>query len=188
MSNYQGSRIEGGLFSHYDAALDPGQPTRTIVAGTPVKQLDTPMRQDCGRRQVITAAAVAAATVRLLGGAVDTYNRRVDELNARWRAAKARSFGVVPASPADDASEAEIRRAAVRHADQLLDAKLELLSRLEGEHGAVRQDLDDAIATATERLSAGPSAESLRDLVRAGGLPSTVLPSATERGGAPTAG
>jgi hypothetical protein len=184
MSDYQDSKIEGGLFSHYDAALDAGQPALKIVAGTPAKQMQEPMRaRDRGHVRAIAAAAVAAGTVRLLGDAVETYNRRVDELNAEWRAAKAQSFGVVPESPADEASEDEIRRASVRHADQLLDAKLELLSRLEREHGTIRRVLDEAIATATERLSAGPTAKVLRELFDAGGLPSSVLRSATERRG-----
>jgi hypothetical protein len=184
MSDYQDSKIEGGLFSHYDAALDAGQPALKIVAGTPAKQMQEPMRaRDCGHLQAIAAAAIAAGTVRLLGDAVETYNRRVDELNSRWRAAKAQSFGVVPGSQADDASEDEIRQAAVRHADQLLDAKLDLLSRLEREHGTIRRTLDEAIATATDRLSAGPTAEVLRELVEAGGLPSIVLRSSTVGGG-----
>jgi hypothetical protein len=185
MSDYQDSKIEGGLFSHYDAALDAGQPALKIVAGTPAKQMQEPMRaRDCGHVQAIAAAAVAAGTVRLLGAAVETYNRGVDELNARWRAAKAQSFGgVAPESPAGGASEDQIRQASVRHADQLLDAKLELLSCLEHEHGTIRRELDEAIATATERLSAGPTAKVLRELFEAGGLPPSVLRSATEHRG-----
>jgi hypothetical protein len=126
--------------------------------------------------------------VRLLGDAVEAYNRRVDELNARWRAAKAQAFGVAPVACADAASEDEIRQASVRHADRLLDAKLELLSRLEREHGTFRGDLDEAVATATERLSQGPTANVLRELVEAGGLPPTVMRAATAYDGTLTPG
>jgi hypothetical protein len=177
MSVNKDSNVEGGLYSHYDAALDACQPALQLVAGTPSHQRDAPMRaRDCGPRQAIAAAAVAAATVRLLGDAVESYNGHVDELNATWRSAKADSFGVEPIDCAADASDREIRRSAVEHADRLLDAKLELLNRLERQHGEVRHQLDAAIAVATQRLDEGPTAQVIDDLVAAGGLPASLLP------------
>lgn len=177
MSVNKNNSVEGGLFSHYDAALDACAPALKVVAGTPSKQMDAPMRaRDCGPRQAITAAAIAAGTVRLLGDAVETYNQQVDELNANWRAAKADNFGVTPLDVADESSDWEVRRSARAHADQLLDAKLELLSRLEREHGDYRRSLDVAIAAATQRLSEGPTAKAIKDLVAAGGLPAALLP------------
>jgi hypothetical protein len=177
MSANKDNNVEGGLFSHYDAALEAGQPALQVVAGTPAKQMDAPMRaRDCGPRQAIAAAAFAAGTVRLLGDAVETYNQQVDELNAAWRAAKADSFGVAPLDFADGSSDWEVRRSARDHADQLLDAKLELLSRLEREHGGYRRALDAAIAAATQRLSEGPTAKAIEELVAAGGLPAGLLP------------
>ncbi|HYJ69058.1 MAG TPA: hypothetical protein VEX15_15520 [Nocardioidaceae bacterium] len=103
MSVNKNSEIEGGLFAHYDAALEASQPALKLVAGTPAKQMDAPMRsRDCGPSQAIAAAAVAAGTVRLLGDAVETYNRRVDQLNATWRSAKIGNFGVAPMDGATD--------------------------------------------------------------------------------------
>lgn len=177
MSVNKNSDFEGGLFAHYDAALEAGQPALKLVAGTPAKQMDAPMRaRNCGPRQAIAAAAVAAGTVRLLGDAVETYNRHVDELNAAWRSAKADNFGVAPMEFAADGSDWEVRRTARKHADQLLDAKLELLSWLEREHGEYRRSLDAAIAAATQRLSEGPTAKVIQELVVAGGLPVGLLP------------
>ncbi len=177
MSVNKDSNVEGGLFGHYDAALEAGQPALKLVGGTPSKQMDAPMRaRDCGQRQAIAAAAVAAGTVRLLGDAVETYNRRVDELNATWRSAKADNFGIAPMECAVDTSDWEVRQAAIEHADQVLDAKLELLSRLERQHGEFRRDLDAAIAAATQRLDQGPTAKVIEELVAAGGLPDALLP------------
>jgi hypothetical protein len=167
---------EGGLFSHYDAALEIGRPARKTTAGTPEKQLDTPLPpRECGPQWAIAAAALAAGTVRLVGGAVDAYNHRVDELNAQWRSAKAESFGVPAVSCPVDAGAEEIQAAAVVHADRLLDAKLELLSRLERSHGEVRRELDEAIATATARLAEGPTVRTMQDLLAAGVLPQSLL-------------
>jgi hypothetical protein len=177
MSVNKDSNVEGGLFSHYDAALEAGQPALKVVASTPSKQMDAPMRaRDCGPRQAIAAAAIAAGTVRLLGDAVETYNQQVDELNATWRAAKADNFGVAPMDVAGDSSDWHVRRLARDHADQLLDAKLELLSRLEREHGDYRGSLDAEIVAATQRLSAGPTAKAIMELVAAGGLPAALVP------------
>jgi hypothetical protein len=176
MSVNKDSNIESGLFSHYDAALEAGQPALKLVAGTPSKQMDAPMRaRDSDPRQAIAVAAVAAGTVRLLGDAVETYNRHVDELNAAWRSAKADNFGVAPLDTAADASDWEVRESAIEHAHRLLDAKLELLSRLERQHDEFRRILDTAIGAATQRLSDEPTTKVIKDLIAAGGLPVDLL-------------
>jgi hypothetical protein len=165
-----------GLFSHYDAALEVGRPVLGTTGPMPGKRLDAPLRaRDGGISALVAAAAVAATSVRAVGRAIDVYNGRVDSLNAQWRSAKATGFGVAPVECAADASEDDIRRAWVRHADRLLDAKLELLSRLEQEHSRARHELDAAIAVAAERLTKGPTPEVLRELVAAGEVPSAVL-------------
>jgi hypothetical protein len=164
------------LFSHYDAALEAGQPALRTAGPMPAKQLAAPLRsRDGGLAALVAAAAVAATSVRAVGRAIDVYNGRVDDLNERWRSAKATGFGVAPVECAADASADEIRRASVRHADRLLDAKLELLSRLEQEHARARHDLDAAIAVAAERLTKGSAREVLRELVAAGEVPPVVL-------------
>jgi hypothetical protein len=164
----------GGLFPHYDAALEIGEPALKTSDATSEKQMETPMQaRACMSRQVIATAALAAGTVRLLGGAVDAYNHRIDELNAQWRTAKSDGFGVGSVSCPAGASDDEIRRAAADHADRLLDAKLELLSRLEAEHQRIRRELDAEITAATERLAKGPTDDVLRDLFAASGLPYT---------------
>lgn len=161
----------GGLFPHYDAALEIGEPALKTSDATSEKLMETPLQaRACRPRQIMAAAVLAAGTVRLLGGAVDAYNRRVDELNARWRAAKCQNFGVGSVACTGDASEDEIRRAAAAHADRLLDAKLELLSRLEREHRGIRRELDGQIAAATDRLERGPSDDVLLDLLEATAL------------------
>ena len=108
--------VAAGLYSHYDATVEAPPEPRPIGATT-------------GRRPrpeaMVAAAAVAAEAVRLMGRAIDTYNQQIDDLNAQWRAAKART----------------------------LDAKLELLSRLEHAYGDARRELDKATATATRRLA-----------------------------------
>lgn len=162
----------GGLFSHYDAALEVGEPARKASDAASEKQLETPVPARTRRpRDVMATAALAAGTVRLLGGAVDAYNRRVDELNDTWRAAKDEDFGVGPMTCPANASDEEVKRTAADHADRLLDAKLELLSRLEAEHRRHRRELEAAIEAATERLANGPSDDSLRGLVAVGGQP-----------------
>jgi hypothetical protein len=163
--------VEGGLFAHYDAALEACQSALGSTGG----QLDAPIRARDGHQAVVVAAAVAAGSVRLVGRAIDAYNGRVDELNATWRAAKAVNFGVAPVDCGEAATEAELRQATVHHADQLLDAKLALLSELERTHGEIRRELDTAIAAATGLLAQGPTADVLRELVAAGGVPSAVL-------------
>ena len=140
------------------------------------KRLDAPLRaRDGGLGSLVAAAAVAATSVRVVGRAIDVYNGRVDDLNARWRSAKETGFGVAPVRCAKEASDDEIRRASVRHADRLLDAKLELLSRLEQEHTRARHELDEAIGAAAERLANGATTEVLRELVAAGEVPLPVL-------------
>ena len=161
---------EGGLFPHYDAAVEVDEPTRKSSEATPAKLLETPPRARAGGRSALATAVLAAGTVRLLGDAVDAYNRRIDELNARWRAAKRENFGVGPLDVKPDASEAEIRRAAADHAERLLDAKLELLADLEREHQRIRRELDRQIEAATARLENGPTEDVLRDITGAGAL------------------
>jgi hypothetical protein len=171
MSVAMDSLTAGGLFPHYDAALEVGEPALKTSDATSAKLMDTPLQaRACRPRQILAAAVLAAGTVRLLGGAVDAYNHRVDELNARWRAAKRENFGVGSLTCPEDASEDEIRRVTAIHADRLLDAKLELLSRLENEHQRIRRELDEQIAAATDRLEQGPTDDVLRDLVEASAL------------------
>ena len=86
---------------------------------------------------MVALAAMAAGSVRLVGRAIYTYNEQVDELNAQWRTAKAGD----------------------------LDARLELVTRLERAHREARREFDAAIATATRRLVSGPAPEVLRELV-----------------------
>ena len=161
----------GGLFPHYAAALGVGEPCRKVSDANSAKRMGTPPpARACRSSQVLAAAVLAAGTVRLLGDAVDAYNRRVDELNARWRDAKADRFGVGPMTCADDASEDELRRAAADHADRLLDAKLQLFSRLESQHQRIRRELDVEIAAAIDRLEKGPTDDVLRDLFEASAL------------------
>ena len=164
--------VEGGLFSHYDAALEASQSALGSTGG----RLDAPIHaRDGGHGAVVAAAAVAAGSVRLVGRAIDTYDDHVDELNGRWRSAKAANFGIAPVASGEVASEADIRVATLAHADRLLDAKLALLSELELAHGEIRRDLDAAIAAAVRLLAQGPTADVLRELVAAGDVPSAVL-------------
>lgn len=161
----------GGLFPHYDAALEVGEPALKTSDATSEKLMETPLQaRACGPRQVMAAAVLAAGTVRLLGGAVDAYNSQVDELNARWRTAKRDNFGAGSMVCEGDASEDEIRQVAADFADRLLDAKLELLSQLESQHQRIRRELDGQIAAATDRLEKGPTDDVLRDLVEASAL------------------
>lgn len=161
------------LSSDVDAAQ---RPALTGVSGTiagPMAEAPEPQRRNA--RDVMDASIVVAGSVRIFGKAVQTFNGGVDDLNQRWRDAVASDFGVAAATYPEDAGFGEAARIDNARNDQILNAKVSMLTELKTEHGVLMRKLDEQADEAAARLHAGPTDAVIQDLYAAGGLPSYVV-------------
>jgi hypothetical protein len=126
-------------------------------------------------RQVMTAAMVAAGSVRVFGHAVHEFNEGVDALNAQWQEAAGSDFGVAAASYPTDANALQKTRVDEARADAVLDAKVALLTELKLKYDELKAKLDADADRSASQLHEGPSDENILKLFAAGGLPSTIV-------------
>lgn len=110
-------------------------------------------------QELARAALLAQGGLNSFAGAVDAYDATIAQLNARYAAARASSFGISADAGAregmTDRQKQDARHALIATADRALQAQLER------ERQAAEDQLDDTARDVASRLDAGPTTENL---------------------------
>lgn len=121
-------------------------------------------------------AIVATGCLNQWGTYVSTYNAGIDDLNRRWSAAAADSFGVSGADYQDSGGPGQQEFDQTGYDGAVASARSTLRAQLVAEKQQLDADLDDSATAVAGMLDEGPSDRVALALVQAGALPQTVDP------------
>ncbi len=155
-----------GLVADVPARLTAASGQSDGFLPEPIEASGTPVVSSA--EHLAAAAMVAGGALNGFAGAIDAYDRRVDELNRRYEQARATGFGVPSDAGAQEGmSDAEKRGA---HGDAVDAADAELRQQLESERQRAEQLLDEEAEHAASLLRDGPSKEAALQLFMSGDL------------------
>lgn len=159
-----------------DGVTAAHRPAQLAVAGLlagPMAAAPQPVRTRAV--EWMQSAVFGGAAVRLFGDGVHAYDRGIDDLNARYWAAKASSFGVSRPSLPAGATDADRRAAEDGYRGAVAAADAALLAALRRERDLVLEPaLDDSATQVAGLLDRGPGdAGAVLALYQASALPWT---------------
>jgi len=150
------SSVIGSLLAPLTAALDP-----VTARG----------------RQLGEAAGFCAGALTMFAGAVEAYDRRIDELNAEYAAAAGSGFGVSEPQQRAGMSTEAVQASLDRYDTAVANARAALIARLTRERAHAEQVLDGVADGVAGMLGRGPNDEDWQTMSAAGALPAMPLPS-----------